>query len=142
VTTPSAQELACLLDRILESPLLRIPAAEDTTSPDARTAPVVGREQPPGVPAPRFSPGRTRVPQASRRHRPGLASRPAYAVTEISARRYDPADKCSKWPRPTGCSCILFRLCHHGSPLTAVSEYFRNAPMLARLRLIGDHLSS
>jgi anti-sigma regulatory factor (Ser/Thr protein kinase) len=84
VAAPSAQELARLLGRALNPLPSWPPAAGDTASADARAARVNGREQRPGIPAPRPKPGRAHLPQGarngsrtqprSRARRPGPAS--------------------------------------------------------------------
>jgi serine/threonine-protein kinase RsbW len=89
VTAPSAQELAGLLGRVLDSASPRARAAGGLASADARTTPAARRKQWPSVP-PQFSPGRAPVPQSERdgispggrglrtssqRHRPGATPR-------------------------------------------------------------------
>jgi len=66
VAAPSAQELASLLGRVLDSPPPPpcTPAAGDTASADARTVQAAGVEQQPGVTAPRFPPGHPPGPQS------------------------------------------------------------------------------
>jgi len=66
VAAPSAQELARLLGRVMNPAPPWPPAAGDTASAVARAARVNGREQRPGVPAPRSQPGRTHLPQGAR----------------------------------------------------------------------------
>ena len=66
VTAPSVQELASLLDRVVDSPPPRTPSAGDTSPAGVRTTRAAGWEQRPGMPAPQFPPARVPVPQGWR----------------------------------------------------------------------------
>jgi len=65
LAAPTAQELASLLGRVLNSPRPWPPAAAGIASPDARTARAADRQQRPGVPPPQLPPGRAPQPQGS-----------------------------------------------------------------------------
>ena len=96
VTAPSAQELAGLLGRVLNSQPLCTPPAGDTASAGARTALAARRAHQPGVHELRFPPGRDTLSQGerdgvspdghrdwrapARRHRPGGLGWPAAAT--------------------------------------------------------------
>lgn len=62
VTASSAQELACLLDRmVMRPPRPGVPAGGDTARADTRTSRALGQAQRPGAPALRFPPGCAQV---------------------------------------------------------------------------------